>query len=258
MRITLSENDIKALFPPINFTPAAPAVTDKQETPIMAEKTQKKQALEDTLVVPTAITWKIYLKFTLLFAGLLVISYIVVNFSALSLKIRYYYNFKIKNQAHLIPTPNPSVSAAPAYNSTDPANLIISKIGVDAPIIWNVEESQIENRLLDGVVHFQGTALPDQIGNIFITGHSSYYSWSSSPYKAVFALLENLEPGDIINIQYQNTRLNYIVNERKVVSPDEVSVMDQTQDHRLTLMTCVPVGTNLNRLIIVATQTSSN
>ncbi len=130
----------------------------------------------------------------------------------------------------------------------------MAKIGVDAPIIWNVPEDQVDAKLLEGVVHYGGTVLPGQIGNVFLIGHSSYYSWASSPYKDVFALLEKIEVGDEIYIQYAGANFKYVVTDTKTVSPNEISAVSGTNIYNLSLMTCVPVGTSLNRFIVNAKQ----
>ena len=44
----------------------------------------------------------------------------------------------------------------------------------------------------------------------------------------------------------------YTVKSRKVVAPTEVSVLDNTEENILTLITCTPPGTAWKRLIIIA------
>ena len=143
--------------------------------------------------------------------------------------------------------------------------IVIPKIGKNIPIVqvpkdnliaqnWEALEEDIQKGLEEGVVHYPGTANPDEEGNVFITGHSSYYLWAPGEYKDVFALLPNLEVGDKLILYYDQQQYEYIIGEKKTVAPTEVDVLKQTPGHHLTLMTCVPVGTNLNRLILVAEQ----
>ncbi len=151
-------------------------------------------------------------------------------------------------------------------NPLPPDNyLIIPKIGKSVPIVeipfdnfkqqnWKALDKDIETGLQNGVIHYPGTATPGQKGNVFITGHSSYYVWDKGRYKDVFALLGELAPGDEVHIIFGGHTYHYVVSEKKVVKPTDTEVLDQTSDHRLTLMTCTPVGTNINRLIIVALQ----
>lgn len=131
-------------------------------------------------------------------------------------------------------------------------NIYIPKIGVDAPILWNIDESQVQDKMLEGIVHYKNTGLPDQEGsNVFLTGHSSNYWWIKSNYNQVFALLPKLEVGDKIALTYNKIKYVYQVYDEIIVSPSELSVLKPIDGKStLSLMTCVPLGTNFQRLII--------
>ncbi len=149
---------------------------------------------------------------------------------------------------------------------TPPENrLIIPKLGKNVPIVntdpgdligadWKTLEQAFQDDLKDGVIHYPGTAEPGEIGNVFITGHSSYYLWDSGRYKDVFARLNQLVPGDEITIYYDQEKYQYTVREKREVQNDDVDVLEQGDEKILTLMTCSPVGTNFRRLVIVADQ----
>jgi len=114
-------------------------------------------------------------------------------------------------------------------------------------------ENKIQEALRQGVVHYPFTANPDQYGNVFITGHSSYYPWDEGRYKDIFALLHKLEIGDEYSLYYKGKKYTYRVQEIFEVKPDDVSVLEQPTDQKIsTLMTCTPVGTVLKRLIVRA------
>ncbi len=118
-------------------------------------------------------------------------------------------------------------------------------------------ENAIQDALREGVVHYPFTADPDQYGNVFITGHSSYTPWDSGRYKDIFALLHRLEIGDQYFIYFEGKKYTYKVQEKFEILPTELSVLEQPVDQHLsTLMTCTPVGTTLRRLIIRAPLTS--
>jgi len=136
--------------------------------------------------------------------------------------------------------------------------LFIPKIGVEAPIMFaqSKKPAEINKLLLDGVVHYPDTANPGEIGNVFITGHSSYYWWSRGEYNTIFSILDKLVIGDIIYIHYDYKRYTYKVYEVEIVSPSDTSVLQQGDNSILTLMTCTPVGTNYRRLIVRAQQIS--
>lgn len=138
--------------------------------------------------------------------------------------------------------------------------LWIPKIDVKAPIIWDspVDEATMMENLKYGVVHYKGTTKPgekseDGKGNVFISGHSSYYWWDDGNYKTVFVNLDQLENTDEIGIGYGDYGYVYKVYEKEVVTPNDTDVLKQDTDkHILSLMTCVPVGTNNKRLIVKA------
>lgn len=132
--------------------------------------------------------------------------------------------------------------------------IVIPRINVDAPIVYmeSADNKQILEDIKEGVGHYLDTAMPGEVGNVFMTGHSSYYWWSGGKYNQVFVLLDRLEPGDLIYIYYQGGKYIYRVSGSMVVRPEQVSVLEQTDRPILTLMTCVPAGTNLRRLIVQA------
>jgi len=147
---------------------------------------------------------------------------------------------------------------------TPPDNrLIIPKINKNIPLIdsdpqklmnanWQSLEKTFQEDLKNGVIHYPGTANPGEVGNVFITGHSSYYPWDSGRYKSVFARLKDVEVGDDIIVYYNQEKHHYIVREKKEVKADDVSVLNQGDGKYLTLMTCTPVGTNIKRLVVIA------
>lgn len=153
-----------------------------------------------------------------------------------------------------------------SFEITPPDNrLIIPKISKNVPILevdpkllenrqWEDLENQIQDVLHDGIVHYPHTAKPYQKGNMFITGHSSYYAWDDGGYKDVFALLSVLEVDDTFTIYYEGKRYDYVVTEKQVVKPDEVEVLRQKNGYTVSVMTCYPTGTNLRRLVVTGTR----
>lgn len=130
--------------------------------------------------------------------------------------------------------------------------LVVPKIGVTAPIMFPAsnDEKTIQESLRNGVVHYSGTAKPGEIGNAFITGHSSNYWWEKGGYNYIFANLNKLAVGDQAKIYYNGNKFLYRVSSISVVEPTNVSVLNQTTTPTMTLMTCTPPGTNWKRLIV--------
>jgi len=192
------------------------------------------------------------------------ILYVAMGWGGFSQQIKwgYYVNYLNKSvpaqntpvaQAVVTRTPNDSVKlpAAMPQLASFPQNMLkIDKVGLNAPVAWNVEEDNIIEQLKSGVAHYKGTSLPGEGGNIFIVGHSSNYFWVSSDYNSVFALLDKLSPGDRIELSTNDKNYIYEVKSTNVVSPDEVQVLQNTEKETLSLMTCWPIGTSLKRLVV--------
>ena len=136
--------------------------------------------------------------------------------------------------------------------------VIIPRINVEAPLITDmreIDEPRVQTALQNGVVNFGPTALPGQ-GNTVVVGHSSNNVWAPGDYKFVFALLDRVKPGDKIYVIYKNQRYEYQIDGSRVVNPRDITVLQPTDISQITLITCTPVGTSLNRLVVTAKQTS--
>ena len=163
-------------------------------------------------------------------------------------------------------TPGQNVTQIPPLNmSIVPPDdrIIIPRINKNVPVVavstenlikrdWGALEADIQNALKGGVVHYPGTAQAGERGNVVITGHSSYFPWDPGRFKDVFALLHEIVIGDHIVVYHDQKAVNYKVYDTRIVTPDQVEVLTQGGEERLTLITCTPVGTNLKRLIVLA------
>lgn len=139
--------------------------------------------------------------------------------------------------------------------STD-FGIVIEKINANSKIIADVDpgsERQYGQALLQGVAHAKGTSYPGEKGNIYLFSHSTNAPWNIIRFNAVFYLLRELVPGDRIVLFYKSQRYDYIVYDKKVVSANDISYLTNQYDQSvLTLQTCDPPGTLINRLIIQA------
>jgi len=140
------------------------------------------------------------------------------------------------------------------------SKLIIPKINIDVPVMYEVGndyDSQM-TAMSKGVAQFAipgASSHPGQIGNTVIAGHSSNDLLDSGDYKFIFAQLDRLNTGDTIYANYQSKRYTYTVTKKEVVKPSEVSVLVYPTDKPiLTLITCTPIGTSINRLLVTAEQ----
>lgn len=139
--------------------------------------------------------------------------------------------------------------------------IIIPKIGKNIPLV-NVEHHDASSstewhkifmkELENGIIKYPGSANPGEAGNSFIFGHSSNYPWAKWDYNDVFALLNELDKWDEIIVYFKQKKFVYVVKEKIVVKPWHVSSLGgDAANKQLTLMTCWPLGTTLNRLLVV-------
>ncbi|MBT3726804.1 sortase [bacterium] len=57
--------------------------------------------------------------------------------------------------------------------------------------------------------------------------------------------------GDEIIVYYNQEKYTYVIKEQNVIKPGDVSILKRDKNKKeLTLMTCWPIGTTLNRLIV--------
>ncbi len=134
--------------------------------------------------------------------------------------------------------------------------IVIEKIGVNAPIVPDVDTSSHEaymGAMRRGVAHAKDTAKPDQIGNVYLFAHSTLNFWEYGLYAAVFTTLHQLVPGDKIVVFYKGKRYDYLIDEKEIVPGFDTMPLDRASSRRiLTLQTCDPPGTTWRRLIIIA------
>lgn len=102
------------------------------------------------------------------------------------------------------------------------------------------------------LVQYPQTALPGQLGNSVIFGHSVLPQFFNPKlYITIFSTLFKLKQGDEIIVNYDDVQYKYLVEEMFEVQPTDLSVLEQRFDGKyLTLITCSPPGTYLRRLII--------
>src|SRR5262249_21455978 len=113
--------------------------------------------------------------------------------------------------------------------------ITIPKIGADFYIVEGVDLPL----LTEGPGHFPGTPLPGQPGNAALAGHRV-------TYKAPFNRIDELAPGDDITVKTVQGTFTYEVMPQEgglgyfITDPQNVSIVDDKGDNRLTLMACHP------------------
>ena len=132
----------------------------------------------------------------------------------------------------------PTQPADLAYNEMDALTLQIPALKVDVPIVgvpqtsngWDV--TWLTNAQAGWL---NGTAYPTWDGNTVLTGHVTNASGNPGP----FAGIKSLKYGDRITIQAYGETYTYEVRENKLVTRDNMSVIEEHKDHDwVTLITC--------------------
>jgi len=121
------------------------------------------------------------------------------------------------------------------------AVLSIPKIGLEVPVLEGTDDLTL-NRAV-GLI--EGTARPGETGNVGIAGHRDGF----------FRGLKDVGAGDWIEMRTLSARGRYVVESVRIVSPDEVRVLEPTPVPVLTLVTCFPfyfVGNAPQRYIVRA------
>jgi len=215
--------------------------------PITFEEKDLKRLFKSN--TPVARIWRQIRKglvFCIWFAVIFGVIFYALNAPAFWQRANFVSKGTTDNQPPIVVPP----PTAPIVNY-DP-EIVISKIGIQAPVIYDSSFDAIIENLRKGVVRYEGTANPGEIGNVVIVGHSSDYPWSTGSYKTIFALLDKLIIGDEIVLPYGQNRFIYKVTQTRTVKPTDLTVLQRTAEPTLTLITCYPVGTTLNRLVITA------
>ena len=139
--------------------------------------------------------------------------------------------------------------------------IIIPKIWKNIPMLdiknqtitWPKElENIFMKELENGIIRYPGSTKPWKEWNTFVFWHSSNFPWIKWDYNDVFSLLDNVSYGDEIIMYYDQKKYVYKIKEKKVITPWDVEILkrDNKKDE-LTLMTCWPIWTTLNRLIVI-------
>ena len=137
-------------------------------------------------------------------------------------------------------------------------SILIAKIGASAKVFPNVDPTS-ENEFLPilqkGIAHAKGSVFPGMFGNVYLFAHSADNWWNVGRYNAVFYLLQHLELGDEIVVFFGGKRYDYVVSQKIISDPSDISLLTQAQggEERLVLQTCWPPGTTWKRLYIIAT-----
>lgn len=131
----------------------------------------------------------------------------------------------------VIPTPSPQQAT----------RMVIPAVGVDAPVVQGDTWEQLKK----GIAQHIGTADPGNNGNAVFSAHNDIFG-------EIFRDLDQLKPGDEIVVYTVSQQFTYIVADKRIVQPTEVSVMAPTQNPTVTLISCYPYLVDNMRIVVIA------
>ena len=196
---------------------------------------------------------------------------IVVGLSVLLLGLLFQYNQVIIANAVAFMSPGGSevndISAIDPTVSTnvhESPTLMIPKLNVEVPVTFGAKSDvkSMAAAMMNGVAHFSipgASAVPGEIGNFAVSGHSAGNVYETTQYKFIFSGLTRLTNGDLIYMDYNGTRYSYRVTGTNTVDPSDSAALrrianDNPGKPMITLITCTPLGTSKYRLLVYGEQ----
>ena len=120
-------------------------------------------------------------------------------------------------------------------------SISIPKVGMNQNLYEGVWLTVLDK----GPGHWPGSSMPGEYGNMVVGGHRVTHS-------KPFIQLEVLVPGDEIIVTTDRGSFTYKHRETKIVSPEEVWIVEQTEGYQLTLFACHPKGSAEQRIVVFA------
>ena len=150
----------------------------------------------------------------------------------------------------------PYAGALAQENNSDTSTPIPKDNRLVIPSI-SINESIKESSTI-GVINDGGTwrrpntAVPTENNNTVIVGHRFYGADTSTFYH-----LDKVNVGEQMALYWEGEEILYEVTEKKIVDASQVSIEAPTKEKQLTLYTCDPIWSAVNRLVIIAKPVTS-
>lgn len=115
--------------------------------------------------------------------------------------------------------------------------LEIKKINLLSPIVDGISDENLKY----SIAHFENSSLPDEDGNCVLGAHNNVYG-------SIFENLNELEIGDVIELNYKNKVYKYKIFTKKVIEPTDFTLLEKGEGKEITLVTCT--NRAKNRLVV--------
>lgn len=125
------------------------------------------------------------------------------------------------------------------------SRLLIGSINVEGPIVGGTSEATMKK----GFWHYPSSSASFKYGNTVLIGHRYL---KVPPHKDTFFNLDRVSIGDGIKITTNSGDLEYVVIEKKVINVTDTWILGHKDEPTLTLITCHPLWTSKQRLVIIS------
>lgn len=180
--------------------------------------------------------WKKYIPLILLLLGIALLGYVGAQYYGM---YREQKALEAKWQEQQKARASRTGETAEKTEDDGLIRLAIPKIDLAAIVVDGTSRAQLKN----GPGRIIGTPLPGEKGNSVISAHRDTF----------FRHIYELTKGDQIEVQRNGKSLRFEVTGKKIVDPEDLSVLKQTDDAQLTLITCYPtyyIGPAPQRLVV--------
>lgn len=115
-------------------------------------------------------------------------------------------------------------------SSTMPIGVKIESVEIDLPIYVSEINGTTWQTSEQGVSYLKSSPLPGEKGNAVLYGHN---------WPKLLGPLHNVHVGDRISVVYSDKRvITFTVAYITIVSPDQIKILESSDDSRLTVYTC--------------------
>jgi LPXTG-site transpeptidase (sortase) family protein len=160
----------------------------------------------------------------------------------------------------VFPIPSPTLEITPGPGENMPDTSPIKRLSIPSIDLHNAQVAYVpfdgQTWLIEGLreeIAWMGdTSWPGLGGNTGLAAHVTVRGLGNGPFR----YLSDLRSGDTITLHTEKNAYTYTVRDKKVVAETDLSVIEQTDESRLTLITCINWHEEwelyIDRMVIIA------
>lgn len=148
----------------------------------------------------------------------------------------------------------PSYQYGPFGQKEKPRRIIISSVGIDAPVYNPISANNtiLDKTLLLGAVRYPLSGLLNENSNVYIFGHSTGYLIVHNQAYRTFSNIQHVKKGDEIIVQGDFYSYHYAIVSLIRVNADDAWIDLSQKQALLTISTCDVFGAKQDRYIVQA------